>query len=187
MYLCAIRDGHSRRVLGHVVADHIGADMVCQAIDTAVACRGGGAAGTVLHSDRGGEFTAALTMRACGRHKLKRSMGETGICRPLDPRRTRRCGRPRSGPAPVSPAGRAVHARRTAVAPLPDGTEAWPRNWAPVPAQGITGQTAPIRAASSARSAGGEIGRSRATSVPEAVSATNRATAAGVGTVSPSR
>jgi putative transposase len=79
MYLCAIRDGHSRRVLGHVVADHIGADMVCQAIDTAVACRGG-AAGTVLHSDRGGEFTAALTMRACGRHKLKRSMGETGIC-----------------------------------------------------------------------------------------------------------
>jgi transposase InsO family protein len=80
MYLCAIRDGHSRRVLGHVVADHIGADMVCQAIDTAVACRGGGAAGTVLHSDRGGEFTAALTMRACGRHKLKRSMGETGIC-----------------------------------------------------------------------------------------------------------
>lgn len=80
MYLCAIRDGHSRRVLGHVVADHIGADIVCQAIDTAVACRGGGVAGTVLHSDRGGEFTAALTMRACGRHKLKRSMGETGIC-----------------------------------------------------------------------------------------------------------
>jgi len=81
MYLCAIRDGHSRRVLGHVVADHIGADMVCQAIDTAVACRGrGDVTGTVLHSDRGGEFTAALTMRACGRHKLKRSMGETGIC-----------------------------------------------------------------------------------------------------------
>lgn len=80
MYLCAIRDGHSRRVLGHVVADHIGADMVCQAIDAAVVCRGGGVAGTVLHSDRGGEFTAALTMRACGRHDLKRSMGETGIC-----------------------------------------------------------------------------------------------------------
>jgi len=81
MYLCAIRDGHSRRVLGHVVADHIGADMVCQAIDAAVACRGrGDVAGTVLHSDRGGEFTAALTVQACGRHKLKRSMGDTGIC-----------------------------------------------------------------------------------------------------------
>lgn len=80
MYLCAIRDGHSRRVLGHVVADHIGADMVCQAIDAAVACRGGDVAGSVLHSDRGGEFTAALTAQACTRHKLKRSMGETGIC-----------------------------------------------------------------------------------------------------------
>jgi transposase InsO family protein len=80
MYLCAIRDGHSRRVLGHVVADHIGADMVCQAIDAAVACRGNGVSGTVLHSDRGGEFTAALTAQACARHALKRSMGDTGIC-----------------------------------------------------------------------------------------------------------
>jgi transposase InsO family protein len=64
MYLCAIRDGHSRRVLGHVVADHIGADMVCLAIDAAVVCRGGRVAGTVLHSDRGGEFTAVLTVQA---------------------------------------------------------------------------------------------------------------------------
>jgi transposase InsO family protein len=80
MFLCAIRDGHSRRVLGHVVADHVGADMVCDAIDAAVACRGRGVAGTVLHSDRGGEFTASLTAQACGRHDLKRSMGDTGIC-----------------------------------------------------------------------------------------------------------
>ena len=80
LYLCAIRDGHSRRVLGHVVADHIGADMVCEAIDAAVACRGRGVAGTVLHSDRGGEFTAGLTARACDRYGLKRSMGDTGIC-----------------------------------------------------------------------------------------------------------
>ncbi|WP_329057475.1 IS3 family transposase [Amycolatopsis sp. NBC_01480] len=80
LYLCAIRDGHSRRVLGHIVADHIGADMVCEAIDAAVACRSRGVAGTVLHSDRGGEFTAGLTARACDRYGLKRSMGETGIC-----------------------------------------------------------------------------------------------------------
>jgi putative transposase len=79
MFLCAIRDGHSRRVLGHVVADHIGADMVCEAIDNAVACRGRSVAGTVLHSDRGGEFTAGLTADACAGHRLKRSMGATGI------------------------------------------------------------------------------------------------------------
>jgi putative transposase len=80
MYLCAIRDGHSRRVLGHVVADHVGADMVCDAIDAAVAGRGRSVAGTVLHSDRGGEFTAVLTVKACATHDLKRSMGDTGIC-----------------------------------------------------------------------------------------------------------
>jgi transposase InsO family protein len=79
MHLCAIRDGHSRRVLGHVVAEHIGADMVCQAIDSAVACRGGSVAGTVPHSDRGGVFTATFTVKARTAHNLKRSMGETGI------------------------------------------------------------------------------------------------------------
>ena len=34
----------------------------------------------MLHSDRGGEFTATLTVTACAAHKLKRSMGDTGIC-----------------------------------------------------------------------------------------------------------
>jgi transposase InsO family protein len=67
--MCAIRDGHSRRVLGHVIADHIGADMVCDAIDRVVAARGEGVEGTVLHSDRGGEFTSGLTAKACHRHR----------------------------------------------------------------------------------------------------------------------
>ncbi|MQY32046.1 IS3 family transposase [Nocardia aurantia] len=80
MFLCAIRDGHSRRVLGHSIAGHIGAEMVCQAIDRAVATRGHRVDGTVLHSDRGGEFTAALTAKSCAVHKLQRSMGDTGIC-----------------------------------------------------------------------------------------------------------
>jgi putative transposase len=80
MYLCAIRDGHTRRVLGHAVADHIGADVVETAIEQAVAVRGGRVDGTILHSDRGGEFTAGLTAQACARHGLRRSMGATGIC-----------------------------------------------------------------------------------------------------------
>jgi transposase InsO family protein len=80
MFLCAIRDGHTRRVLGHAVADHIGADVVETAIEQAVAVRGGRVAGTILHSDRGGEFTAGLTAKACARHGLRRSMGATGIC-----------------------------------------------------------------------------------------------------------
>ncbi|MEV4130512.1 IS3 family transposase, partial [Nocardia sp. NPDC049707] len=39
MFLCAIRDGHSRKVLGYSIADHIGADMVTAAIEQAVAAR----------------------------------------------------------------------------------------------------------------------------------------------------
>lgn len=80
MFLCAIRDGHSRTVLGYSVADHIGAEMVTTAIEAAVAVRGGECRGTVLHSDRGGEYTANLTAQACLRHGLRRSMGATGIC-----------------------------------------------------------------------------------------------------------
>jgi len=80
MFLCAIRDGHSRKVLGYSIADHIGADMVTEAIDAAVAGRGGRCRGTILHSDRGGEFTAHLTAQACFWHGLRRSMGATGIC-----------------------------------------------------------------------------------------------------------
>ncbi len=80
MFLCAIRDGHSRKVLGYSVGDHIGADMVTTAIEAAVAVRGGECRGTVLHSDRGGEYTANLTAQACFRHGLRRSMGATGIC-----------------------------------------------------------------------------------------------------------
>lgn len=80
MFLCAIRDGHSRKVLGYSIADHIGADMVTEAIDAAVAGRGGRCRGVILHSDRGGEFTAHLTAQACFRYGLRRSMGATGIC-----------------------------------------------------------------------------------------------------------
>ncbi|MDQ3576336.1 MAG: IS3 family transposase [Actinomycetota bacterium] len=46
MFLCAIRDGHSRLVLGYSVADHIGAEMVTTTIEAAVAARGDGCRGT---------------------------------------------------------------------------------------------------------------------------------------------
>jgi hypothetical protein len=68
MFLCAIRDGHSRKVLGYSICDHIGAEMVTEAIEQAVAGRGGRCRGTILHSDRGGEYTTHLTAEACFRH-----------------------------------------------------------------------------------------------------------------------
>lgn len=79
MFLCAIRDGHSRTVVGYSISDHIGAEMATDAIDAAVAARGGRCRGTILHSDRGGEYTEHLTTQACFRHGLRLSMGATGI------------------------------------------------------------------------------------------------------------
>jgi putative transposase len=76
MFLCAIRDGHSRRVLGCSIIDRVGARMVAAAI---AAC-GGRCRGMVLRSDRGGEYTVQLRVKACFWHGLRRSMGATGIC-----------------------------------------------------------------------------------------------------------
>jgi putative transposase len=80
MFLCAIRDEHSRRALGWAVDDHMRTELVTTAVDRAVFTRGGRIAGTILHSDRGSQYTAHDMAAACSRHGLRRSMGATGIC-----------------------------------------------------------------------------------------------------------
>lgn len=80
MYLCAVRDEHSRRVLGWSVADHMLTELVTDALTQAVAVRGGNVNGTIMHSDRGAQFTAQAMAQACAEVGLRRSMGATGIC-----------------------------------------------------------------------------------------------------------
>ncbi|MGW1740591.1 IS3 family transposase [Nocardia sp. NPDC001965] len=80
MYLCAITDEHSKRVLGWSVADHMRTELVTDTLDMAVAARGGRGRGIVLHADRGSQYTASAMAAACRRHGLHRSMGATGIC-----------------------------------------------------------------------------------------------------------
>ena len=80
MYLCAVKDEHTKRVLGWAVADHMRAELVIAAIEMAAATREGRCVGTILHSDRGGQFVDAGTVRTCAELELRRSMGATGIC-----------------------------------------------------------------------------------------------------------
>lgn len=80
MYLCAIKDEHSKRVLGWSVADHMLTELVTDALGQAVAVRGGAVEGTIMHSDRGVQFSARAMVKACAEAGLRRSMGATGIC-----------------------------------------------------------------------------------------------------------
>jgi putative transposase len=70
MYLYAIRDEDSRRVLGWAVADHMRTELVTAAVDWAVFVRCGRCAGTILHSDRGSQYTAHDMATACGRTRI---------------------------------------------------------------------------------------------------------------------
>ncbi len=76
MFLCAIRDGHSRTVLGYSVAYHISAGMVTTAIEAAVAVHGGDCRGTVLHS-RGGCDESRMSASGGGHGKRIRSNSNT--------------------------------------------------------------------------------------------------------------
>src|SRR6266516_4528009 len=54
LYLCAIIDLGSRRVVGWAMADHMRAELVCDALDMAVMARRP-APGLIFHSDRGSQ------------------------------------------------------------------------------------------------------------------------------------
>jgi putative transposase len=79
-YLCAIRDACSSKVLGYSLADHMRAELVLDALDEAIAARNMNVDGTVLHTDRGSQFTDHRVVSSCATHRIVRSMGRTGSC-----------------------------------------------------------------------------------------------------------
>jgi putative transposase len=81
LYLATVIDLYSRRVIGWSVADHMRTDLVANALDAAVATRGGRVeAGVVFHSDRGSQYTSADFGQLCDGHGVVQSMGATGVC-----------------------------------------------------------------------------------------------------------
>jgi len=79
-YMCAIRDEGSSRVLGWAIADHMRTEIVLDALHQAVTTRYGQVAATVLHTDRGSQFSDAKVVAYCAGVELVRSMGATGSC-----------------------------------------------------------------------------------------------------------
>ena len=80
LYLCAVRDGCSRKVLGWAIEDHMHTDLVEAAVRSAVAMRGRDVTGVILHADRGSQYTSDQLSRTAQELGLRLSVGRTGVC-----------------------------------------------------------------------------------------------------------
>jgi len=77
LYVCAIKDVFSNRIVGWAIDERMKARLVVAAIEMAAARRGN-VAGCILHSDRGSQFRARKVHRALSRHGMVGSMGQVG-------------------------------------------------------------------------------------------------------------
>ena len=77
LYLCAVKDACSGRIVGYSISDRMKARLAVDAI-TSAAARRGSVAGCVVHSDRGSQFRARKLVRTLQRHGLVGSMGRVG-------------------------------------------------------------------------------------------------------------
>ena len=77
LYLCAIKDAFSGRIVGYSISDRMKARLAVNALDSAVARRGD-TAGCIVHSDRGSQFRSRQFVHALNRHHLVGSMGRVG-------------------------------------------------------------------------------------------------------------
>jgi len=77
LYLCAIKDVFSSRIVGYSIDSRMKSRLAVQALENAVQARGD-VAGCVVHSDRGSQFRSRNFLRALNRHRMVGSMGRVG-------------------------------------------------------------------------------------------------------------
>lgn len=79
VYLAAIIDLYSRRVVGFAMAEHMRVELVLQALDRAVSERRPGR-GLLHHSDRGSQYASHSYQRALTKHGMVCSMSRRAEC-----------------------------------------------------------------------------------------------------------
>jgi putative transposase len=79
LYLCAIKDLWSNRIVGYSMDGRMTASLSVSALRNAVALRSP-ARTVVVHSDRGSQFRSAAFVRTLKDHGLTGSMGRVGAC-----------------------------------------------------------------------------------------------------------
>lgn len=83
LYLCAVRDGCSRRVIGYAFADSLHTDLVESALRRAVTFRDqatGSTKGVIFHADRGCQYTSEQLADVAEELHVRLSVGRTGVC-----------------------------------------------------------------------------------------------------------
>lgn len=78
LYLCAIKDCFSNRIVGYSIDERMTAALAVAALRNAVAIRS--PVGTVVHSDRGSQFRSRRFVHALSANGLRGSMGRVGAC-----------------------------------------------------------------------------------------------------------
>ena len=79
LYLCAIKDVYSNRIVGYSIDSRMKASLAVAALRNAVALRAP-LAGLIVHSDRGSQFRSKKFVRVLKAHDLRGSMGRVGAC-----------------------------------------------------------------------------------------------------------
>lgn len=77
LYLCAIKDVFSNRIVGYSIDSRMKSRLATQALHSAVARRGA-VAGCIVHSDRGSQFRSRRFVHALSRYEMVGSMGRVG-------------------------------------------------------------------------------------------------------------
>jgi transposase InsO family protein len=78
LYLCAIKDVWSNRIVGYSISARMEYQIAVDALESAVARRGGDVTGCRLHSERGSQFRSRKLQEALWRHQMIGSMGQVG-------------------------------------------------------------------------------------------------------------
>ncbi|WP_432509533.1 IS3 family transposase [Kineococcus auxinigenes] len=81
LYLCAVKDACSNRIVGYSIDARMTADLATQALRNALDLRGGAQAlEVIVHSDRGSQFRSHRYVRELRAAQARGSMGRVGTC-----------------------------------------------------------------------------------------------------------
>jgi putative transposase len=80
LFLASVLDLGSRRLLGYSMATHMRTQLVADALDMAVATRGGQVHEVIFHGDRGSQYLSGTYRARLAELGMRQSVGRTGVC-----------------------------------------------------------------------------------------------------------